>query len=307
MARLNIVRPGMLTTVQDIGRYGQGHLGVPQQGALDPYALRWALRLAGAGRGDAALEITLLGPVIEVQDACFAALAGAELGAQLNGVPWRTGTSQRLRPGDLLTFRAPAEGLRAYLAFRGGVAGDMVLGSRATDLQSGIGGHHGRALRAGDVLEVGDGDGEPAAAPVPTAILRESLRVLPGPRDDLFPEGALRQLTSAPYRVTPEADRVGMRLVGPEVPGAPGDIPSEGIPLGGIEILPSGQPIVLLQGRGSVGGYPVLATVISADVPALSQLRPGSRLRFEVASLAAARLAREEMERSLALPPHPLP
>ncbi len=306
MARLKVVRPGMLTTIQDQGRFGQGHLGVPQQGAIDSYALRWALRLAGAEPLQAALEITLLGPTLEVQDPCFAALAGAEIGAQVNGLPWPTGRSVRLRQGDLITFRAPAEGLRAYLAFRGGVAGDEVLGSRATDLKSGIGGHQGRALRAGDVLEVGDGGGEPAAAPVATAIMRDRVRVLPGPRDELFPEGALGQLTSGPYRVTPDADRVGMRLIGPEVVGAPGDIPSEGIPLGGIEIVPSGQPIVLLQGRGSVGGYPVLATVISADIPVLAQLRPGSSLRFEVATRAAARLAREEMERNLELPLRPL-
>lgn len=306
MARLRIVRPGMLTTVQDLGRFGQGHIGVPQQGAVDSYALRWAQRLAGNAPTEAALEITLLGPVLEVLDPCFAALAGAELGAQVNGVAWPAGRSLWLKPGDTVAFCSPSEGLRAYLAFAGGVAGDVVLHSRSTDLQSRIGGHGGRALAAGDLLEVGDGAGQPAIAPVPTAMIKETLRVLPGPRDELFPDDALRQLTSAHYLVTPEADRVGIRLLGPEVGGAPGDIPSEGTPLGGIEILPSGQPIILLQGRGSVGGYPVLATVISADIPATAQMRPGSRLRFDVVDLQAARQARQEVERRLNLPLRPL-
>ncbi len=306
VARLRVVRPGMLTTVQDHGRHGQGHLGVAQQGALDAYALRWAQRLAGNGPEAAGLEITLLGPTLAVLDPCFGAIAGAELGMKVNGAPWPAGTSRRLLAGDLLSFGPPLDGLRAYLSFGGGVAGDELLGSRATDLQSGVGGHGGRALRAGDILTVGDLDGEPAAAPVPTAILRDRARVLPGPRDRLFPRDALRQLSSAPYQVTSHSDRVGMRLRGPEVSGAPGSILSEGTPLGGIEIPPAGQPIVLLQGRGTVGGYPILATVIAADIPLLAQLRPGGAVRFAVVSRAEARAAREEMERELLLPLRPL-
>jgi len=303
MASLEVLRPGMLTTVQDLGRFGQGHLGVPQQGAVDSYALRWALRLAGAPEDAPALEITLMGPALVVREACFAGLAGAELGARLNGDPWPAGESRRLAAGDRIAFGTPdRRGLRAYLAFAGGIAVDCILGSRSTDLQSRVGGLGGRALVTGDVLEVGDGPGIPARAPVPTAILQEAVRVLPGPRDELFPAEALRRLTSEPYTVTPQVDRVGMRLFGPAIHGAPGDIPSEGVPLGAVEILPSGQPIVLLQGRGSIGGYPVLATVISADVPVLAQLRPGDRARFAAVDLPTAQAARRALEENLALP-----
>ncbi len=302
VARLAVRRGGMLTTVQDLGRQGYGHLGVPQQGAVDSYALRWALRLAGCDLGDAALEITLLGPELEVLDACFAGLAGAELGASLNGEPWPAGESRELAPSDVISFAGPRQGFRAYLGFAGGVSGERVLHSRATDLQSRVGGQGGRALWAGDLLEVGGGGGERAKAPVATSLQRDTVRFVPGPRDGLFPDGALKSLTSGPYRVTTESNRVGMRLAGPEVPGAPGDIPSEGTPLGAIEILPSGQPIILLQGRGSVGGYPVPATVISADIPVLAQLRPGQDLRFAQVDMAAARAARREIEERLLLP-----
>jgi biotin-dependent carboxylase-like uncharacterized protein len=289
----------MLTTVQDRGREGFGHLGVSQGGAVDSYALRWALRLAGAAAEAAALEITLLGPTLEVQDACFAAIAGAELGARVGDMPWPAGSSRALRAGDVISFAAPASGLRAYLAFSGGIAADEVLGSRSTDLVSQVGGLGGRPLRAGDLLEVGDGDGRPARAPVPTARLGDVVRVLGGPRDALFPDGALQALAAGRYRVTAESNRVGMRLAGPPVPGAPGDIPSEGVPLGAVEILPSGQPIVLLQDRGSVGGYPVLATVVSADIPLLAQVRPGEEIAFRPVDRSEAARARQELERDM--------
>lgn len=302
MAKLKVLRPGMLTTIQDRGRFGQGHLGVPQQGAIDQYAMRWAQRLARCDADAAVLEITLLGPMLEVLDPCFAALAGAELGAEVNGVAWPAGSSRRLFAGDVLSFPRAQSGLRAYLAFAGGIEAQSVLGSASTDLQSQVGGYFGRALRPGDVLQVGDGEGTPRRAPVETAIMADTVRVLRGPRDELFGPDALCQLTSAPYRVTPQSDRVGMRLLGPKVSGAPADIPSEGLPIGGIEILPSGQPIVLLQGRGSIGGYPVLATVISADLPVLAQLRPGRDLTFRLVELPEARAARAEIESRLRLP-----
>ncbi len=306
MARLKVIRPGMLTTVQDLGRQGWGYLGVSQQGALDPYALRWANRLAGNGSRAAALEITLLGPTLEVLEACFGGFAGAELGLKVNGEPWPAGTSRGLEAGDTLFFGPPKDGMRAYLAFAGGVQGEELLGSRSTDLPSRVGGFAGRALRAGDIVTVGDLAGNPAVAPVPTAILGNRVRLLAGPRDGLFAPDALHRLTSGPYLVTSHSDRAGMRLSGPEILGAPGGILSEGTPLGGVEIPPSGQPIVLLQGRGSVGGYPILATVISADIPVLAQIRPGSSLSFEEVSRDVARQARREMERSLDLGLRPL-
>ncbi len=302
MACIRIVRPGLLTTVQDEGRVGYGHLGVPKCGALDAYALRWAQRLAGEGRESPALEVTLLGPTIEIVGETSAGLAGADLGASLNGVPWPPGEGRHLRAGDVIAFSGPREGLRAYLAFRGGVEAGLVLGSRSTDLQSGIGGFHGRPLRAGDVLSVGEGCEPLRRAPVPTMRGGDVVRVMAGPRDGLFPGDALTLLTRAPYTVKTESDRVGMRLQGEPIPKAPGSILSEGMPLGAIQVPPSGQPIVLLHARGTVGGYPVLATVISADLPVLAQRKPGEGVRFTLVDLWTAREALRAQSALLEMP-----
>lgn len=302
MACIRIVRPGLLTTVQDEGRVGYGHLGVPRCGALDAYALRWAQRLAGEGRGSAVLEVTLLGPTIEILGETSAGLAGADLGASLNGAPWLPGEGRNLCQGDVIGFRGPRDGLRAYLAFRGGVEADLVLGSRSTDLQSGIGGFHGRPLRAGDVLTVGEGQVSLRRAPLPTMRGGDVVRVIAGPRDGMFPEDALKLLAAAPYAVTTESDRVGMRLQGEPIPKAPASILSEGMPLGAVQVPPSGQPIVLLHARGTVGGYPVLATVITADLPVLAQRKPGEDLRFSVVDLPAARKALREQSALLEIP-----
>ena len=302
MAAIRVVKPGLLTTIQDRGRSGYGHLGVPQGGALDGYAMRWAQRLAGCAAVDAVLEITLLGPTLAVLGDTYAGLAGADLGALVNGDGWPAGTGRSLRSGDVISFTGPKEGLRAYLAFAGGVSGDLVLGSRATDIQSRVGGLAGRALRANDEIVVGEGGGSPVQAPVPTLRGGERVRILPGPRHDQFPKDAIPTLTATRYRVTTQSDRVGMRLEGLPVPNASGSNISEGVPIGAIEIPPSAQPIVLLHGRGTVGGYPVIATVITADLPVLAQLRPGGALRFEVVDAREARLALEDLCGEFALP-----
>ena len=307
MATLRVLRPGMLTTIQDAGRVGFAHLGFRRQGALDTYALRWALKLAGCGQDGAAIEVTLLGPTLELESGeAWLALAGADLGARLDGETWPPGETRRLRAGQRVTFGPPVEGLRAYLACTGGIAAAKVLGSRSTDLQGGFGGFAGRALAAGDALELGEATGELWRAPVPTAVLDGDVRVLAGPREDLCGPAALERLTAAPYRVRPDSDRVGLRLQGTPVPGAPGDLLSEGLPVGGVEVPPSGQPIVLLAGRGSVGGYPVPATVITPDLPLLGQVRPGEEIRFVQVTMVEARAARAVLERRLALAPTPL-
>ena len=302
MARIRIVQPGLLTTVQDRGRIGYGHLGVTQGGALDGYALRWAQRLLALPATAAALEITLRGPTIQVQGNTSAALTGADLGGAVNGEPWPPGEIRNLQAGAIISFGAPRRGLRAYLAFRGGVVAERVLQSASTDLQSGVGGHAGRPLRAGDVLEVGDGGVAPVCAPVTTIRMDQVVRVLAGPRHELFPREALSLLTAEPFQVTPAADRVGLRLQGTRIPEAPGSILSEGMPIGAVEVPPDGAPIVLLAGRGTVGGYPVLATAISADLPVLAQKKPGDRFTFVLVTLEEARAALREQEAALQLP-----
>lgn len=302
MAGIRIVRAGLLTTVQDLGRYGYGHLGVPRGGALDASALRWAQRLVGLPKDAAALEITLLGPAMEVRGDTCAGLAGADLGATVNGAPWPPGENRNLRDGDLVAFSGPREGLRAYLAFCGGIAADRVLGSSSTDLQSAVGGFEGRALRAGDMLVVGDGHEAARRVQGPTMRRDVVVRAMAGPRDAMFGPAALSLLTAEPYRVTQASDRVGMRLEGQGIPDAPGNILSEGVPIGAIEVPPSGQPIVLLHARGTVGGYPVLATAISADLPVLAQKRPGDTFSFVLVGLGQARAAFREQQALLEQP-----
>ncbi|TAM75001.1 urea amidolyase [bacterium] len=281
--------------MQDRGRLGYEHLGVMVNGALDTRAAAWANRQAGNRDGAAVLEMTLLAPTLEVlgdgaNDAPrAAALAGADLSCTFNGQPWLPGEVHLLHPGDRIGGGSARRGVRAYLAVTGGVDVPMVMGSRATDLLAGIGGLEGRALRVGDSLALAAPAAEPADAEyarfeVPSTLLeREVVRALTGHRAEGAASSGLRRLVETWYRVDHRSDRVGLRLRGPRVPAAVrGDEISEGMAIGAVEITSSGEPLLLLRSRGSIGGYPTLAVVISADLPALAQRKPGDRLRLRL-------------------------
>ena len=293
--RLRVTVPGLATTVQDRGRLGYEHLGVMINGALDTRAAAWANRQAGNPDGAAVLEMTLLGAALEVlgdgtHDAPrAAALAGADLSCTLNGRPWLPGETRLLRPGDRIGGGSARRGVRAYLAVGGGIDVPLVLGSRATDTLATMGGFEGRTLRAGDTLPLGEPQPEPADAEYarfeipPTLLEREIVRALPGHRAVGTASSGLRRLADTWYRVDPRSDRVGLRLRGPRVPAdVRGDEISEGMAIGAVEITSSGEPLLLLRSRGSIGGYPTLAVVISADLPALAQRKPGDRLRLRL-------------------------
>ncbi|HET8627250.1 MAG TPA: 5-oxoprolinase/urea amidolyase family protein [Thermomicrobiales bacterium] len=300
---LRVVAPGLQTTVQDLGRHGYGRFGLPVAGALDDHALRWANLLAGNDPGAAALEIPLLGPTLtlEADRPVVAALAGADLGATLDGAPlapWRAFT---WRPGQTLALGGCHAGMRAYLAVRGGVAVPAVFGSRSTDPRGGIGGLGGRALRAGDRVPLAPdagGDGAALALPadlVPAYGQEAAVRVVLGPQDDRFTPDAIVTFLSSPYRVTRDADRMGLRLEGPALAFRDGpagaDILSEGIATGAIQVPGHGQPIVLLAAHQTTGGYAKIATVIGADLWRLGQARPGDAVRFRAVSVAEAQEA----------------
>jgi biotin-dependent carboxylase-like uncharacterized protein len=313
---IEVVRPGALAIVADLGRPGYGHLGVPRSGAADRDSLRLANRLVGNPEDAAGLELTLGGAELRfagLADAdeagagagpVWVAVTGAAAAVRLGGGPWAgladdsgLGVPFAVPAGATLTVGGPTAGLRSYLAVRGGVAVPPVLGSRSCDTLSGLG---PAPLRAGDRLPVGDpagllpivADGAPQAAsrapgsagpraggePEPV-----ELRVVAGPRDDWFTPGALARLRTAVYEVTSDSNRSGLRLAGPELPRSrPGELPTEGMPLGALQVPPSGQPILFLADHPVTGGYPVIAVVAADGIGRAAQLRPGDRVRFRL-------------------------
>jgi antagonist of KipI len=286
--RLRILSPGMLTTVQDLGRFGWAHHGVSASGAADPLALRAGNLLVGNAENAAALEMTLVGAEIAFDDNTVIALTGSEMGA---GVPlWQP---VEIRGGETLRCGGTQSGARCYLAVRGGIAAQKTMGSASVHVMTGVG---GRPLRKGDVLEVGDGAVRRprAAARFPERWQpRSSLRATPGPQVDWF----AGELFGTAYTVTEESNRMGLRLRGPAIPSPAGQMITEGVPLGAVQVPPDGQPIILFVEHQTTGGYPKPANVISADFWKLGQLRPRDPVQFESVTIEQALgLLREQEE-----------
>jgi len=307
---LEILSPGPLTTVQDPGRYGFGRYGVPPSGALDSFSLRVANVLVGNPETEAGIEITLMGLKVRVLTDLVVALCGGDLQPHLNDKPLDMWRSQMVRKGDTLFLKAPRTGCRAYLAIGGGISLKPVLASKSTNLASKFGGHEGRALRKGDLLF--------SAAPEqhfqnagkiftphgrPSYTGNWDLRVLLGPQDQDFPGESKRLFLDSPFTVSTQSDRTGIRLSGPALHRKRdlGDsIISEGIVPGAIQVPGDGQPIILLV-ETVTGGYRKMATVISADLPLLGQIKPGEQVGFQEVSMAEARTAIQERENHIHL------
>jgi len=289
---LEVIKPGLLTTIQDRGRHGYQAFGMPVAGAVDEFALRVANILVGNPEGAAALEITLLGPHLKVLAPVKLALTGADLGARINGAEFPRWETVAVNPGDEITFTAVREGCRAYLAVAGGIEVPEVMGSRATYLRGKIGGIEGRALQAGDLLRAGSQKERnlPVGTRLTPALIPKyssaiTLRVIPGPQDDHFTQGGLDTFFQSEYTVTTEADRMGYRLQGPTIEHREGaDIISDGIPLGAIQVPGHGLPIIMLADRQTTGGYPKIATVCSVDLSLIGQAKPGDKVRFAAIS-----------------------
>jgi biotin-dependent carboxylase-like uncharacterized protein len=295
MSELLIERAGPLTTVQDLGRPGHAHLAVPPSGALDAPALRQANALVGNAADAAGLEMTFGGLRLVLGGPALIALTGAPTSARIGerGVP--RGAPVTCAAGERLVVGVPRVGVRTYLAIAGGVTVPAVLGSRSTDLLSGLG---PPKLADGDRLPIGDSSrlrapaiGDEAASdqagPPPADGPRGLVRVVQGPRDEWLAPGAFDRLCAQAYTVRPESNRVGARLSGPalEWRADAGELPSEGVVTGSIQVPPDGQPIVLLADHPTTGGYPVIAVVAEDDLPVLAQARPGAQLRFARAAV----------------------
>jgi KipI family sensor histidine kinase inhibitor len=299
---IQVIQAGMLTTVQDLGRPGLGRYGVAPGGALDRTALILGNRLVGNEPGEAALEMTLLGPTLRFTGAAVVAVTGADLGARLNGSRLPLWQTIPITAGDELSFSPESggsAGVRAYLCVAGGLAIPPVLGSRSTDLVGRFGGLAGRALAAGDEIALA-APAPPAdallrrrlAAPPPTYDATLTARVTLGPQQDRFTDDGLATFLGAEFRVSAKANRTGVRLSGPAIAHTHGaDLVSEGIAHGAVQVPGDGQPIVLLAGRQTVGGYVKIATVAGADLDRFAQLRPGGAVRFVAVSPAEAREA----------------
>ncbi|KPI21502.1 urea amidolyase related protein [Actinobacteria bacterium OK074] len=278
---LAVVRAGALTTVQDLGRPGYAHLGVPRSGALDPPAAALVNRLVGNPPEAAVLETTLNGCALRPRSAVTVAVGGAPCPVTVDGRPAPWGAPFRVPACALLDIGHARAGVRGYVAVAGGVAVEPVLGSRSTDLLSGLG---PAPLADGTVLPLGQPFGpharvDVAAQPAPPAEL--VLRVTPGPRDDWFTAAAVRTFLTRAYRVSSASNRIGLRTEGPVLERArPGELPSEGMVLGAVQVPPDGSPVVFLADHPTTGGYPVIAVVRPEDLPAAAQAVPGTPVRF---------------------------
>ncbi|MCX5203476.1 biotin-dependent carboxyltransferase family protein [Streptomyces sp. NBC_00237] len=281
---LDVVRAGVLTTVQDEGRPGHAHLGVPRSGALDVHAHRLANRLVGNPADAATLETTLDGVALRTRTAVTIAVTGAPAPVRIGGRPAPWGAPVRVPAGEVLDVGRPTAGLRTYVAVAGGVAVEPVLGSRSTDLLSGLG---PAPLTSGAVLPVGTP--QRPAPPAPDAHPWQApphelvLPLLLGPRHDWFTEEALRTLAGPGYRVSPAANRIGLRTEGPALARIKeNELPSEGMVLGAVQVPPDGLPVVFLADHPVTGGYPVIGVVPEQHLAAAAQAVPGTPVRFVV-------------------------
>jgi biotin-dependent carboxylase-like uncharacterized protein len=284
MPKLTVVEPGALTTVQDFGRSGLGDQGVPRSGAADLRSMRLANRLVGNPENGAVLETTLLGPTLRAHDDLVLAVTGARCTVYVDGRPDGQDTALRLRAGQTLSIGQAIHGLRSYLAVRGGVQVEPVLGSRSFDTLGRIG---PRPLQAGDEVIAGAPDGSarpPCFEVVPSRLWSTPpvLNVVSGWRNEWFPPSAMRTLLTSRWTVGGNSNRVGVRFEGEPIARRSGEVPSEGMLAGAIQVPESGMPIVLGRDCGTTGGYPVLAVVIAPDLDVLGQLRPGDQVTLRL-------------------------
>jgi 5-oxoprolinase (ATP-hydrolysing) subunit C len=298
---MTILKPAVQSTVQDLGRHGFHHLGVGAAGAMDRLALMIGNFLVGNAAGAAALELCMPPARIHLDAACAIALTGADCSARLDATPVDVGRCVLVQPGQTLDLSAAHAGIRAYLCISGGIDVPQVLGSRSTDLQAGMGGLDGRALRRGDVLRIAPAAiPERATAGVLLPSMGNSIRILPGPEFEGFEPKARSALFEASWTVTTQSNRMGYRLAGPALVRKDSEeLKSHAVFPGVIQVPPGGAPIVLMADAQVTGGYPKIASVIAADQWRLAQIPPGAAIQFAPCTRAEALLAWQKQQHYL--------
>jgi len=295
---LTVIKPGMLTTIQDLGRTGYRAYGMPVSGVMDRYAATMANVLAGNGHGAAVLEMTMLGGAFRFENDAHVAICGADMQATLNGQPVSNWSSFDVPAGSELAFQFAVSGCRGYLAVCGGLDVPQVLGSRSTYTRAGLGGLEGRAIRAGDMVRIGKEGLRPAAGrELPEMYVPEyggeiELRVIPGPQDELFTAKGMETLFCSSYAVSPRNDRMGILLEGARIEHVSGpDIISDALCAGAIQVPGDGQPIIMMADCQTTGGYAKIGFVISPDLSRLAQSKAGDTVTFvECSELEAVTL-----------------
>ena len=292
---IKIIKAGLLTTIQDMGRFGYQETGMSVSGVMDTRSASLANILVGNDENEGVLEVTMMGPTIEFTADNIIAVTGGDLSAALDGAPLTTYKAILVRAGQTLSFAAPKSGARAYVAFAGGLDVPVVMGSKSTNLKSKIGGFNGRKLEAGDEI--------PFAAPktsLPNLIMRKlpvpdfsakshEIRVVLGPQDDCFPQSSIDTFFNNEYTISNEYDRMGCRMQGPVIKHkVGGDIITDGISFGAVQVPSHGNPIVMMADHQTTGGYTKIGNVISVDLPILAQCMPGHKIHFKWISIEAA-------------------
>lgn len=292
---IKVIKPGMLSTFQDTGRHGFQHWGVPVTGVMDEDAHALCNLLVGNPRTFSTLEMTLQGPTLHFQAKAVIALAGADLGAELDAIPLKPGVAALVSPGSTLSFGKRRQGARSYLAVGGGFLLHPLMNSTSTYSRGGFGGLRGRALQAGDLIPICSSFGNPPHLSPRSnfglyeASACEPIRVIAGREWKDFSAESQEHFINNDYTLTGDSDRMGYRLDGTSLTlSSPKELLSESVAFGTVQVPPSGKPLILMADRQTTGGYPRIAQVASVDLPRLAQLLPGDKLRFSLIELSAA-------------------
>lgn len=309
MGKIKIIHPGLLTSVQDEGRYGYQQFGVPVSGVMDSFSYRVGNILVGNEEKEAVLEVTMLGPQIIFENDSVIAITGGDLSPMINGKAIFMWESIYVKKGDQLSFGGIKRGCRSYIAFAGGIDVDVIMGSRSTYMKGKIGGYEGRALKSGDILKIGDPKealsnlkGRKVSQKyIPKMTSPFELRVVLGPQDEYFTQKGVDTFLSNEYVVTNECDRMGFRLDGEVIEHVDGgDIISDGIAFGAIQIPGHGKPIIMMADRQTTGGYTKIANVIGADLYKIAQAKPNDKIRFKKVEIEVAQDLLKDMEDTIA-------
>ena len=305
MGKIKILNPGMMTTVQDLGRIGYQQFGVSVSGAMDQIAAILANVLVGNKDNEGLLEVTIMGPKIEFQDTCLVAITGGDLQPLINNNPIDMNKSVKANKGDILSFRGIKKGCRSYIGFSGGIDVPVVMGSKSTFLKAKIGGFEGRVLKANDILSIGNVNtsiNDLSGIQVPADFYNYGgknieLRMVLGPQDDYFSQEGIETLFSSEYVVTNNSDRMGYTLEGPLIKHKEGaDIISDGISMGAVQVPNKGTPIIMMADRQTTGGYTKIGNIITADLPKVAQAKPGDKIRFKKSSIEEAQDSIKELQ-----------